>query len=88
MVKLPVLDFHYHGHVTQDEQQEIRDTLTECYPRLSRWLPERVEVQLFETPAQLSAFLESEKTDLDIKTSSGVFYEECQQNDRHPRCHA
>ena len=69
MAKLPQLDFHCHGHVTQAQLQEIRGNLEECYPRLGRWLPERVEVQLFDTPAQLAAFLESEKAELGITTS-------------------
>ena len=66
---LPMLDFHYHGYFTQDELSEVRDTLEESYPRLGRWLPEKVEVELFETPVQIAAFIESEKTDLGIKTS-------------------
>ena len=69
MIELPLLDFHYHGHITQSELQEIRGTLEECYPRLGRWLPERVEVHLFDTPVQIAAFLASEKTELGIRTS-------------------
>lgn len=68
MTKLPLLDFHYHGHITQDELQEIRGTLEECYPRLGRWPPKRVEVHLFDTPVQIAAFLASEKTELGIRT--------------------
>ena len=68
MTKLPLLDFHYRGHITQDELQEIRGTLEECYPRLGRWLPEGVEVHLFDTPVQIAAFLASEKTELGIST--------------------
>ena len=68
MTKLPLLDFHCHGEVSQSELQEIRDTLEECYPDLGRWLPERVEVQLFETSMQLAAFLQAEKAALGIKT--------------------
>ncbi len=69
MAKLPLLDFHYHGHATQDELQEIRGNLEECYPRLGPRLPERVEVRLFDTSAQLAAFLDSEKAELGITTS-------------------
>ena len=68
MIKLPAIDFHCHGQVAQDELREIRNTLEECYPRLGRWLPERVEIQLFETPVQLATFLEVEKAALGIKT--------------------
>ena len=68
MTKLPLLDFYCHGNITQDELEEIRSNLEECYPRLGRWLPERVEVKLFDTPARLAAFLESEKTELGITT--------------------
>jgi len=68
MTKLPLLDFHYHGPITQDEVQEIRSNLEECYPRLGRWLPEGVEVRLFDTPVQIAAFLASEKTELGIRT--------------------
>jgi len=66
---LPVLDFHCHGYVTQDQLQEVRDTLEESYPRLGRWLPEKVEVQLFDTPVQLASFLESEKREFGIRTA-------------------
>ena len=69
MPKLPLLDFHCHGHVTQDEVREIRGTLEECYVRLNRGLPERVEVHLLDTPTRLAAFLEEEKAELGIKTS-------------------
>ena len=69
MTQLPMLKFHCHGHVTEDEGQEVRDTLDECYPGLGRRLPAKVEVHLFDTPAQLGTFLESEKTDLGIWTS-------------------
>jgi len=68
MTKLPLLDFHYHGDITQDEVQKIRSNLEECYPRLGRWLPERVEVQLFDTPVKLAAFLASQKAELGIRT--------------------
>ena len=68
MTKLPLLDFHYHGPITQDEVQEIRSNLEECYPRLGRWLPEGVEVHLFDTPVQIASFLASEKTELGIST--------------------
>ena len=69
MAKLPALEFHCHGHVSQDELQEIRSILEECYPLLGKWLPERVEVRLFDTPLQLAIFLESEKEELGIRTS-------------------
>lgn len=69
MTKLPALDFHCHGYVTQDELQKIRSTLEECYPQLGRWLPEKVEVRVFDTSTQLTIFLESEKTELGIETS-------------------
>ncbi len=69
MTKLPELDFHCHGYVAQDELQEIRSILEECYPRLGRWLPERVEVRAFDTSTQLAIFLESEKAELGIETS-------------------
>ncbi len=69
MTKLPALDFHCHGYVTQDELQKIRSTLEECYPQLGRWLPEKVEVRVFDTSTQLAIFLESEKTELGIETS-------------------
>lgn len=39
---MPLLDFHHHGHITQDEEREIRHILDECYQRLGRWLPEKV----------------------------------------------
>lgn len=68
MTKIPLLDFHYHCDVTQDEVQEIRCTLEECYPRLGQWLPEKVEVRLFDSQIQLSAFLKSEKAELGIRT--------------------
>jgi hypothetical protein len=68
MTKLPLLDFHYHGHITRDAEREIHGTLEECYPRLGRWLPERVEVRLFDGPVQMNAFLESEKAELGIST--------------------
>ena len=64
----PLLDFQYHGYIAEDVVREIRIKLEECYQRLGRWLPERVEVRLFETPAQLAAFLASEKADLGIRT--------------------
>lgn len=69
MTKLPALDFYCHGYVAQDALQEIRGTLEECYPRLGQWVPERVEVHLFDTPPQLAAFIESEKAELGIETS-------------------
>lgn len=69
MPKLPLLNFHCHGQVTQDEVREVRSALEECYLRLSRWLPERVEVHLLDTPTRLAIFLESEKAELGIKTS-------------------
>lgn len=69
MTKLPLLDFHCHGQVTQETEQEIRCTLEECYPRLGQQLPERVEVRLFEMPAQWTAFQEAEKAELGIETS-------------------
>jgi hypothetical protein len=68
MIELPLLDFHYHGHITQSELQEIRGALEECYPQLGRWLPKRVEVHLFETPVQIAAFIAGEKTELGIRT--------------------
>lgn len=68
MTKLPLLDFHHHGCVTQDKLEEILGTLKECYSRLGQWLPERVEVQLFDAPVQLIAFLQSEKVELGVKT--------------------
>ena len=68
MAKLPQLDFRCHGDITQDEVQEIRSSLEECYPRLGRCLPERVEVYLFDTPVKLAAFLTSEKAELGIRT--------------------
>ncbi len=69
MPKLPLLAFHCQGHVTQDEVREIRSTLEECYVRLNRELPERVEVHLLDTPTRLATFLEGEKAELGIKTS-------------------
>lgn len=69
MAKLPALDFRCHGSVSQDELQEIRGTLEECYPRLGRWLPERVEVHLFTAPLQSAAFLDKEKAELGIETA-------------------
>jgi len=68
MTKLPLLHFHYHGHVTQAQEQQIRRTLEECYVRLGHWLPETVEVRLFDAPVQLAAFVEAEKAELGIKT--------------------
>lgn len=68
MTQLPLLDFHCHGHITEDIVGEIRSNLDKCYPRLSQWLPERVEVHLFETPVQLATFLASEKAELGIGT--------------------
>jgi len=68
MTKLSLLDFRCHERITQDKVQEIRSNLEECYPRLGQWLPERVEVQLFDTPAKLAAFLASEKAELGIGT--------------------
>jgi len=68
MTKLPLLDFRCHGHITRDKVKEIRSNLEECYPRLGRWLPERVKVQLFDTPVKLAAFLASEKAELGIGT--------------------
>jgi hypothetical protein len=69
MTKLPLLDFHHHGQVTQDQLQEIQGTLEECYPRLGQWLPEKVEVHVFDTGAQMAAFLASDKAELGITTS-------------------
>ena len=69
MAKLPLLDFHSHGAVSQDKRQEIRNALEECYLRLGQRLPERVEVHLFETQVQLGAFLETEKAELGIQTT-------------------
>jgi len=69
MTRLPALDFHCHGSITQDELREIRVILEECYPQLGQWLPEKVEVRLFAMPVQLATFLESEKAELGIKTS-------------------
>jgi hypothetical protein len=69
MAKLPLLDFHYQRHIDESKLGEIRDTLEECYPRLGRWLPEKVEVTIFETTAHSSAFLESEKAELGITTA-------------------
>ena len=68
MVKLPLLDFRCHGQVEQDKIREIQGVLEECYTRLGGWLPERVEVHLFDTPTGLAGFLEGEKKELGIKT--------------------
>jgi hypothetical protein len=69
MTKLPLLDFHHHGQITQDQLQEMRGALEECYPRLGQWLPEKVEVHVFDTGAQIAAFLAGEKAELGIGTS-------------------
>ncbi len=69
MKKPPALDLHCHGYVTQDELQKIRSTLEECYPHLGRWLPEKVDIQIFDTSTQLAIFLDSEKMELGIGTS-------------------
>jgi hypothetical protein len=69
MVKLPLLDFRCHEQVKQDKMHEIQDILQECYTRLGGWLPERVAVHLFDTPAGLAGFLEGEKKGLGIKTA-------------------
>jgi len=66
---LPMLDFHCHGHVTQDEVREVQNALEESYPRLGRCLPEKVDVQLFDTPVRLAYFVESEKRELGIRTA-------------------
>jgi hypothetical protein len=66
--KLPLLDFRCRGDISQDEEQQIRSTLEECYSQLGRWLPERIEVQLFDKPVQIAAFIESEKAELGIST--------------------
>ncbi|MFB0556772.1 MAG: hypothetical protein ACETVW_02830 [Dehalococcoidia bacterium] len=68
MIKLPLLDFRCHGQVEQDKIREIQGVVAECYTRLGGWLPERVEVHLFDTPAGLAGFLEGEKKELGIKT--------------------
>jgi hypothetical protein len=47
----------------------MRCALEECYPRLGRWLPEKVEVHVFDTGAQMAAFLAGEKAELGIGTS-------------------
>ena len=74
MTKLPLLDFHYHGHVIQDQEQQIRRTLEECYMHLGHWLPESVDIRLFDTPVQLATFVEGEKAELGIKTlGDGAF---------------
>ena len=69
MTELPLLGFHCHGQVTQDEVGEVRSILEECYIRLSRWLQEQVEVHLMDTPTRLAMFLQSEKAELGIETS-------------------
>jgi len=69
VAELPTLGFHCYGQITQDELKEIRNTLEDCYPHLGSWLPERVEIHLFDTPARLAGFLESEKAELGIKTT-------------------
>ncbi|NWF77079.1 MAG: hypothetical protein HXY36_00510 [Chloroflexi bacterium] len=69
MTRVPLLDFYRHGCVSQDKEQEIRDTLEECYRRLSvQPLPEKVEVRLCQTPSQLADFLQAEKGELGIQT--------------------
>jgi hypothetical protein len=67
-MELPLLEFYYHGHFAQEREQEIRSTLEECYSHLGRWLPPRVEVQVFETSVELTAFLQNEKTQFGIST--------------------
>ena len=71
MTKLPILEFHCCGKVSQDELQDIRDILEECYSRLGegRKIPDRVEVRLFETSDKLLEFLQREKKELGIGTS-------------------
>ena len=71
MTKLPILEFYCYGQVSQDELQDIRDILEECYSRLGegRKIPDRVEVRLFETSDKLLEFLQKEKKELGIGTS-------------------
>jgi hypothetical protein len=71
MTNIPILDFCRYGKVTQDELQEIRDILEECYSRLGkgRKIPEKVEVRLFETSEKLLELFKQEKTELGISTS-------------------
>ena len=69
MAELPTLGFRCYGQIIQDELREIRNTLKDCYLHLGSWLPERVEIHLFDTPARLAGFLESEKAELGIKTT-------------------
>jgi hypothetical protein len=68
MTKPPLLDFQCHGQIAEDVLREIRSNLEECYSRFSHCLPERVEVRLFVTAAQIAAFLAIEKAKLGIKT--------------------
>jgi len=69
MRSLPLLEVRSHGNLTREAVQGIRDTLQECYLRLGNWLPDRVEVHIFETSAQQAAFLDIEKAELGIDTS-------------------
>ena len=69
MKSLPLLDVHSHGNLTREAQQQIRETLEGCYLCLGKWLPDRVEVHIFETSAQQAAFLDTEKAELGIDTS-------------------
>ena len=69
MKSLPLLDVHSHGNLPHEAQQRIRDTLEGCYLCLGKWLPDRVEVHIFETSAQQAAFLDTEKAELGIDTS-------------------
>jgi hypothetical protein len=69
MTEVPLLDFYRHGHVTQRWEEETRYTLEECYKRLSGHpFPEKVEVRLCQTPAQMAEFLQAEKDKLGIQT--------------------
>jgi hypothetical protein len=71
MVNSPFLDFYCHGQVKPDELAWIRNILEETYSRLGsrRQLPERVEVNLFETSGKLLEFLQEQKKELGIDTS-------------------
>ncbi len=68
MGNTPLLDFHHHGNITEDEERNIRHILDECYQHFGHGLPERVEVRLFEGPALLGDFLQAEKAELGIET--------------------
>jgi hypothetical protein len=68
MTQQPLLNFQCHGQIAEDLLREIHSNLEECYSRLSRWLPERVEVRLFTTTEQIAVFLTAEKAKLGIKT--------------------